>query len=82
MPYPTSFQTAFPSYRSVRPLLPADRHSGKGCEFSQLDFMLLLYSYQMIFSVKWHFTCAANCDVTLHKIASEHTTARGGPAKF
>jgi len=44
--------------------------------------MLLLYSYQMIFSVKWHFTCAANCDVTLHKIASEHTTARGGPAKF
>ena len=36
----------------------------------------------MIFSVKWHFTCAANCDVTLHKIASEHTTARGGPAKF
>ena len=43
----------------------------------QFDFMLLLYAYQMIFSVNQQFTCCSKCELLVHILASEAISARG-----
>jgi len=39
--------------------------------------MLLLYTYQMIFSVTQQVTCSQKCDLLGHIFASEAISARG-----
>jgi Pyruvate/2-oxoacid:ferredoxin oxidoreductase gamma subunit len=43
----------------------------------EIDFMLSLYSYQMIFSVTQQVTCCSKCELLVHILASEAISARG-----
>ena len=45
--------------------------------FSQLDFMFLLYSFQMIFSVNHLFTRAPECKQVVYILLSEYTIDEG-----
>ena len=48
----------------------------------QFDSMLLLYTYQMIFSVNRQFTRAQKCKPTVYILPSEYTPAGGVPTEF